>query len=169
MVSISFLPSQRKLVDSPYFLRRGNHKRDEDGYLSASGHIRVLFAFFRARTLLALVQSEDLTAATLRHAKSGSLLVEDNTQEGIVDLDLAVVSDEAQFSEFVHEQIDSRPRCTNHLCQHLLRYFGKHLLRLARRAITREQQQSARQPFLGGVEQLVYQVLLDSRMLRASV
>ena len=35
-----------------------------------------------------------LTAAILRHAKSGSLLVQDNIQEGIVDLDLVVVSDE---------------------------------------------------------------------------
>jgi hypothetical protein len=32
--------------------------------------------------------------------------VQDNTQEGIVDVDLAVVFDEAQFPEFVHEKID---------------------------------------------------------------
>ncbi len=83
--------------------------------------------------------------------------MQDNTQEGIVDLDLAVVSNEAQFPELVHEQIDSRPRRANHLRQHFLRYFGKHPLRLARRAIAREQQQSASQPFLGGVEELVDQ------------
>jgi hypothetical protein len=34
------------------------------------------------------------------------LLVKDNTQEGIVDVDLAVVLDEAQFPEFVHEKIN---------------------------------------------------------------
>src|SRR6267143_2004657 len=94
--------------------------------------------------------------------KSWCLLVQDNTQEGIVDLDLAVVLDEAQFPELVHEKIDPRPRCANHFRQHLLRYSGKHLLRLALRAIAREQQQSARQPFLAGVEELVDQVLLDS-------
>src|ERR1700687_1686176 len=33
---------------------------------------------------------------------------------------------------------------------------------MASRAVVREQQQSARQPFLAGVEELVYQVLLDS-------
>jgi hypothetical protein len=38
--------------------------------------------------------------------ESSSLLVQDNTQEGIVDVDLAVVFDEAQFPEFVHEKID---------------------------------------------------------------
>src|SRR6267378_8501317 len=94
--------------------------------------------------------------------KSWCLLVQDNTQEGIVDVDLAVVLDESEFPEFVHEKIDPRPRCANHFRQHLLRYSGKHLLRLALRAIAREQQQSARQPFLAGVEELVDQVLLDS-------
>src|SRR6202171_5692405 len=90
------------------------------------------------------------------------LFVQDNAQEGIVDVDLAVVLDKAQFPEFVHEKIDPRPRCANHFRQHFLRYFGEHLLSMARRAIAREQQQSARQPFLAGVEELVYQVLLDS-------
>jgi hypothetical protein len=39
---------------------------------------------------------------------SWSLLVQDNTQEGFVDVDLTVVLDEAQFPEFVHEKIDPR-------------------------------------------------------------
>ena len=69
------------------------------------------------------------------------LVVQDNTEEGIVDLNLAIVLDEAQFLEFVHEKIDPGPRCANHLRQHLLRYFGKCFVRMARRAIAREQQQ----------------------------
>ena len=56
---------------------------------------------------------------------------------------LAVVLDEAQFPEFVHEEIDPGPRRANHLRQHLLRYFGKHLLRLALLAIASEQQEGA--------------------------
>jgi hypothetical protein len=48
------------------------------------------------------------------------LFVQDDTEEGIVHLNLAVVLDEAQFPEFVHEEIDSGPRCANHLRQHLL-------------------------------------------------
>jgi hypothetical protein len=51
--------------------------------------------------------------------ESGSLLVQDNTQEGRIDVDLAVVLDEAQFSEFVHEEIDSGSVCANHLRQNL--------------------------------------------------
>jgi hypothetical protein len=53
--------------------------------------------------------------------------VQDNAQEGIVDVDLAIVLDEAQFPEFVHEKIDASARGANPLCQHLLRHFGKHL------------------------------------------
>ena len=52
------------------------------------------------------------------------LLVKDNTPEGIVDVDLAVVLDEAQFPEFVHEKINPGPRGADHLRQHLLRSLG---------------------------------------------
>ena len=57
----------------------------------------------------------------------GSLLVQDNTEEGIVYVDLAVVLDKTELSEFVHKHINSGPRCTNHFCQRLLRYFGEDL------------------------------------------
>jgi hypothetical protein len=33
------------------------------------------------------------------------------------------VLDESQFSEFVHEEIDARTRCANHLSEHFLRNF----------------------------------------------
>jgi hypothetical protein len=98
------------------------------------------------------------------------LVVQDNTQEGIFDVDpAAVVLDKSQFPEFVHEKIDARPRCANHLSQHLLGYFGKCFLKFARRSEAREQEQSARQSFLAGVEELVYQVLFDSDVSRQHV
>ena len=90
--------------------------------------------------------------------------MQDNTQEGIVDVDLAVVFDETQFPEFVHKKIDPWACCADHLRQQLLRYFKKHLLRLARRAIAREQQQSAGQTLLAGIKELVDQILLDSEV-----
>jgi hypothetical protein len=74
-----------------------------------------------------------------RWREKSSLLVQDNTQEGTVDVDLPVVFDEAQSPEFVHEKIHPRACGTNHLRQYLLRYFGKDLLRLPRHAIAREQ------------------------------
>ena len=77
-------------------------------------------------------------------------------------MDLAfVVLDEAQLPEFVHEEIDPRPRCADHLRQHLLRDFGEYHLRFVLLAVPRQQQQSPRQPFLAGVEELVNQVLFD--------
>jgi hypothetical protein len=58
-----------------------------------------------------------------------------------VEPESAMVVNEAQFPEFVHEETDPRARCANHFRQHLLRYFGKHLLRLGFLAITSEQQE----------------------------
>jgi len=81
--------------------------------------------------------------------------VQDNTEEGIVDLDLAVVLNEANFLNLFMKKL-TRDRVVPSSPQHLLRYFGKSLVR-SRRAIARQQQQSARQPFLAGVEELVYQ------------
>jgi hypothetical protein len=66
-------------------------------------------------------------------------VVQDHTEEGIVDLKSAIVSNEAQFPEFVHEKIDPRARGANHFRQHLLRYFGKHLLRLGFLAVASQQ------------------------------
>ncbi len=79
-----------------------------------------------------------------------------------MDLKSAIVMNEAQFPEFVHEKIHSRPRCANHFRQHLLRYLGKHLLRLGLPAVASEQQKSPSQPFLAGVKELIDQILLDS-------
>jgi hypothetical protein len=62
--------------------------------------------------------------------------------------------DEAQFSEFVHEEIDPGPRRANHLCQHFLRNFRKHFSRLAWLAMARKEQQNSRRPFLAGVKEL---------------
>ena len=74
-----------------------------------------------------------------------------------------------ELPELVHEKIDPGPRCANHFRQCLLRYFGKNLLRLALRAKAREQQQRTREPFLGGVEELVDQILFDSDVSRQHI
>ena len=73
-----------------------------------------------------------------------------------------VVLNEAEFPEFIHEKVDSRARCANHFCQHLLGNFGKHLFWLGFLAIPSEQQKSAGQSFLTGVKELIDQILLDS-------
>jgi hypothetical protein len=56
----------------------------------------------------------------------GQLVVQDDTEQGIVNVDLAVgVVDEVHLAEFVHEKIDSRPRGANHLRQRFLRHLGQ--------------------------------------------
>src|ERR1700675_1085398 len=101
------------------------------------------------------------SCSSLRHANVG-LLVQDDTKEGRVDVETAIVSNEAQFPDFVHEKVDSGARCANHFRQSLLRYFGDHYLRLGLLAIASEQQKSPSQPFLARIEKLIDQVLLDS-------
>ena len=43
----------------------------------------------------------------------------------------AITVNEAQFPEFIHEQIHSGTRCANHFRQSFLRYLGENFLRLA--------------------------------------
>src|SRR5689334_12758425 len=81
----------------------------------------------------------------------------------------AIVTNEAQFPELGHEKIDALPRRANHFRQHLLRYLGKHLLRLGFLAVASKQQKSPSQPFLAGVKELVDQILLDSDVPRKDV
>jgi hypothetical protein len=53
-------------------------------------------------------------------------VVEHDIQERSIDLNFAVVPDEAQFPELVHEIIDACACCNDHLRQHFLRYFGEY-------------------------------------------
>src|SRR6202051_422034 len=105
-------------------------------------------------------------ASILASLESRRLLMQDNTQEGSVDVEPAIVLNESQFLEFIHEKIDSGARCPNHLRQHLLRYFGNHFVRLVLLAILSEQQKRAGQTFLAGVKELIDQILLDSDVPR---
>ena len=62
-----------------------------------------------------------------------------DAQERSVDLKAAVVLDEAQFPELVHEEIDARARCANHLGQRFLRHLGENSVRLVLFAVTGKQ------------------------------
>jgi hypothetical protein len=56
--------------------------------------------------------------------------MQDNTEEGTVDVEPAIGVNKAQFLEFIHKQINSRPRRANHFRQGFLRYFSDNFLRL---------------------------------------
>lgn len=86
--------------------------------------------------------------------------MKDNIQEAWVDVETAIVTYEAQLSEFGHEIVDPSARCANHFREHSLRYFWQHLLGFFLQAVPSELQKSTRQPFLTGIEEVVDQILL---------
>src|SRR5208337_1149257 len=62
-----------------------------------------------------------------------------NVEEGVVNPNLAVIFDEAQFPEAIHKKTHSGPGCANHLSQCLLAYLSNHRLGFAFLAKLREQ------------------------------
>ena len=81
-------------------------------------------------------------------------------------LQAAVVLDEAEFAEFVHEVADTRARGTDHLRQRLLADLRDDHLGLSGLAKIGQKQKQTGQPFLAGIEELVHQVLLDADIAR---
>jgi len=75
----------------------------------------------------------------------------DNTEEGIVDVKSAIVTNEAEFLNLFMKKLTGA-RCTNHFRQHLLGNFRKHYLRLGSLAVASEEQKSPSQTFLAGIK-----------------
>ena len=92
----------------------------------------------------------------------GGLVVQDDAEERAVDFKTVGIVNEAEFLEFVHEEIHAGTRCADHFRQSFLRNFGKDLLRLIFLAIAGEQEQGASKALFGGVEKLVDQILFDA-------
>ena len=75
--------------------------------------------------------------------------MENNTKQGSVDLQTAIVVNEPQFLEFIHEEIDAGARRADHLRQHLLGDLWNHPFGLILLAIASEQKKSTSKPFPG--------------------
>src|SRR5471032_1213738 len=110
-----------------------------------------------------------LAMVYLAGIRSRASIAQDDAQQRLVDFDVAVVADEAQLPELVHEQDDPGPRRADDLGQGFLADRRRDLLRPAVLAEVGEQKQRACQPLLAGIEQLVDQILLDAAVAREQV
>src|SRR5271157_4498815 len=90
------------------------------------------------------------------------LFLQKDVEEGVVNPNLAVIFDEAQLSEAIHEKTHSGPSCANHLSQYLLADLRNHRLGFAFLAELGQQQQNPRQPLFAGIEKLINQIGLDA-------
>src|SRR5947199_491415 len=75
------------------------------------------------------------------------LIVQDHAEQRTVDFHFAVVADESQSPEFVHEEAHPRPGCPDHVCERLLADLGDDGLGFALLAEIRQQQKGPRQTF----------------------
>src|SRR5580704_1463019 len=96
-----------------------------------------LFMEFSAAAPCRSLRNNDPTTAPFRNSNLGALLPiggarlieKHHIQQRAMDGDAAVIVDVAEFSEFVHEKVDTRARRTNHLRKCLmidLAYGGFH-------------------------------------------
>ena len=76
--------------------------------------------------------------------------MQDYVEQGAVDTQRAVVLDESEFSETVHEKTNPGAGGANHLCQRLLADLGCYHLRLAVLAKSGKQQEGPCQPLFTG-------------------
>ena len=60
-----------------------------------------------------------------------NLLVEHDVEQRTVNLQPAVIVNEAQLSESIHEEVNSCPSRTDHFRQSFLAYFRNYVLRIS--------------------------------------
>jgi hypothetical protein len=90
--------------------------------------------------------------------------VQNQIQQGPVDFNVAVIGNESELAEFVHEKTDARARGADHLRQRLLADFRQDRFGIALLAEVRKKQEFARDMAT------VYRIPeLSARRLRDSV
>src|SRR6266853_3162418 len=76
----------------------------------------------------------------------------------------AVVVDEAEFAELVHEEAHSGSCRTDNLGEGFLAHLWNYLLGLAVFSKVGQEEQDPRESFLTGVEELIHQVLFNANV-----
>src|SRR5664280_73802 len=75
----------------------------------------------------------------VRTKTAAPLFIQKDIEQGVVYPNLAVIFDEAQFSEAIHEKTHAGPGCADHLRQYLLADLRNYRFRLAFLAELRQQ------------------------------
>ena len=89
---------------------------------------------------------------------AGELIEENHIEQGLVHLDAAVITDQAESAKAIHEEADARARGSDHLGQGFLRNGGDVGCPLAGLAELGHQQKNSRQTFFARVEELINQI-----------
>src|SRR6266436_7245681 len=76
----------------------------------------------------------------------------------------AVIVDEAEFAELIHEKAHSGSCRADNLGEGFLAHLWNYLLGLAVFSKVAQEEQDPRESFLTGVEELVHQVLLNANV-----
>jgi len=95
--------------------------------------------------------------------------VKDDAEEGAIDLQAAVVFDEAELAEFVHEEIDAGAGGADHFGKHFLRDLGKDVFGFIFLAVAGEEKEGAGEALFAGIEELVDEIFLDANVAREHV
>src|SRR5436309_12002613 len=89
-------------------------------------------------------------------------IVKHDAHERAVDLEAAVVFDEAELTELVHEEVHPRPRGADHFGEHFLRELRQDALWRVLLSIACQKEQRPGETLLARIEQMVDEILLDA-------
>ena len=112
---------------------------------------------------------EPVWSIVLTAARSGRSVVEHDVEQRAVDLQPAVVLDEAQLPELVHEEADRERVVPTISASVSWLIFGTTALRPAFLAEVGQQQEDPGEPLLAGVEELVHEVFFDPDVPRQQI
>jgi len=92
--------------------------------------------------------------------------MQNHIEKRAVDFQVAIVADQAQFTEPVHEKAYAGSRRADNVREHFMAELGNHRLRPAFLAELRKDEKKPSQALLAGIEQLIDQVCLDPDVAR---
>jgi len=113
--------------------------------------------FLRNALFLNLVMKRDFAGGSISTLK---LFVAEYLAKRFVHFEPAIVANVAQLSKFIHEVIDSRAGCADHVGKNLMIWIGDFLNAGALAIHVGQPQQHAREPLLGSESQQRHNMIL---------